>query len=453
MPATPLDSALYRGLLGDTRVGQLFTDGAEIRAMLLVEGALARAQAAEGLIPETSAQAIHRASLEVAIDPAGLATATGENAVAVPALVTAFRAAMNAPEHAQYIHWGATSQDIHDTALVLRLRQVLSIFEERLTAAAKDLGQLADTHADLPMAGRTYGQNAVPTSFGALAAGWGQPLLAALDDLTELRRTALTVSLSGAAGTLSAMGTAGPAVRAGLARELGLTDPGQSWHATRAPVTRTAACATALTQSLAKMGEDLILLTQTGIGEVRLGTTGGSSTMPQKANPVMPSVLTALARLTAGLNTTLQSAAVHRLQRDGGAWIAEWLTFPQLILATARALTIAGDLARNIAPVPDAMAKNLTAGEGTIFAEALTFALTATLPRPDAQTAVKRLAGEALTSGTPLSKLALRDFPDLDPHLLTPDAQLGQAPAEAHAFAERTRALPSSGPEISPPEA
>jgi hypothetical protein len=134
MPASPLDSAIYRDLLGDAEVGRLFTDTAEVRAMLLVEGALAEVQGEMGLIPETAAKAIHRAALELQIDPGALAAETGRNAVPVPALVAAFRAEMKAPEHAQYVHWGATSQDIMDTALMLRLRRVLEIAEARMDA-------------------------------------------------------------------------------------------------------------------------------------------------------------------------------------------------------------------------------------------------------------------------------------------------------------------------------
>ena len=446
MPATPLDSALYRELLGDRQVAQLFTDSAEIRAMLLVEGALAKAQGAAGLIPEVSAHAIHRASLEAEIDPVELAAATGTNAVPIPALVSAFRDAMDAPEHAQYIHWGATSQDIMDTAMTLRLRQALAIFEDRIVETVGRLGRIAEAHSGLPMAGRTYGQNAVPTSFGALAAAWGRPLLAAHARLADLRATSLSVSLSGAAGTLSAMGDKGPAIRAGLAAELGLADPGHSWHADRTPMAAVADWANGLTQSLAKMGEDLVLLTQTGIGEVSLGATGASSTMPQKSNPVMPSLLTALARTTAGLNATLQAARVHRLQRDGGAWISEWLTLPQLVLAAARATAIARDLSETITPIPEAMARNLASGHGTIFAETLTFALTASLPRPEAQDAVKRLSREAMETATPLADLALRDFPDLPPETFAAETSLGQAPAEALAFAREASSLPSSGP-------
>ena len=175
MPARPLDSALYLDLFGDADVGQLFTDTAELRTMMLVEGALAKAQGQLGIIPETSAHAIHRASHELQLDPATLAEATGQNGVAVPGFVAAFREAMNAPEHAQFVHWGATSQDIIDTGLALRLRQSLSILDARLLSLLSRLGEMADAHASTPMMARTWGQAAVPTSFGAVVASWGAP--------------------------------------------------------------------------------------------------------------------------------------------------------------------------------------------------------------------------------------------------------------------------------------
>ena len=217
MPATPLDSAIYRDLLGDGEIAGLFTDNAELRAMLLVEGALAEAQAAQGLIPAESAEVIARAAREVQLDPAALAAATGRNAVPVPALVAAFRDALAAPEHAQYIHWGATSQDIMDTGLALRLRRVLEILEGRRAATLAALAGLAERHAELPMAARTYGQAATPTSFGAVVAGWGRPLIALRERGDALRPRLLQVSLGGAAGTLAAMGPEGPAVQIGRA--------------------------------------------------------------------------------------------------------------------------------------------------------------------------------------------------------------------------------------------
>ena len=436
MPASPFDSAIYRDLFADAEVGKLFADSAELRALLLVEGTLAKLQGDLAMIPPDSAAAIHRASIEVQIDPADLAQETGQSAVVVPALVKAFRKGMQAPEHAQYVHWGATSQDIIDTGLVLRLRQVIAIYEGRLTVLAKALGVLADAHAALPMAGRTYAQAATPTSFGAVVASWGMPLIRHLDRLAELKPRLLQVSLSGAAGTLSAMGADGPKLRAALAEALDLADPQASWHSSRDTLAEFAAWMTLVTGTLGKIGEDLILMTQTSVQEVSLAQAGGSSTMPQKSNPVLPSLLVTLARQTNGLNASMQGAALHRQQRDGAAWITEWMTLPQLCLATGRALTVAADLAGGLTPNPGPMLAGIDDGLGLIYAEALSFQLAKILPRPDAQAEVKTLCQAALASGTPLPVLATKKWPDADlDELFSPLAQLGTAPTEARNFA------------------
>ncbi|GHE03102.1 3-carboxy-cis,cis-muconate cycloisomerase [Defluviimonas sp. 20V17] len=448
MPASPLDSALYRGLLGDDDTARLFTDSAEIRAMLLVEGALARVQGALGLIPEPSAAFLHRACHEVQIDPAALTERIAQDAVPVPALVDATRKALEAPAHAQYLHWGATSQDIAETGLVLRLRQTLAIQQARLVALIKALGVLAKTHAETPMAARTYGQAATPTSFGALVASWGAPLLRHLQRLEELRPRLLVVSLSGAAGTLGAMGPEGPMVRAELARALGLSDPGASWHSQRDRIAELAGWMTGLTTSLGKMGEDLMLLAQSGIEEVALGQGGGSSTMPQKQNPVAPSVLVALARQAAALNAALQGASVHALQRDAAAWITEWMALPQLAIGTGAALARAASLAGTLGPDAAKMRAALDGGLGLIHAEALSFALARRMPRPEAQAAVKARAKEARETHTPLPVIAARDWPDTDwAALLSAESQMGTAPAEARAFAAEAEALRTGAPQ------
>lgn len=442
MAATLFDSTIYRDLILDREFGALFTDSAEVRAMMIVEGALAKAQGTAGVIPEIAAKAIHRASLELQIDPAGLSPETGKNAVVVPALVSSFRTLMQAPEYAQYVHFGATSQDIMDTGLALRLRQMLTLTETRLKRVVSGLAALSEEYAETPMAGRTYGQVATPTSFGAMAANWGNPLADLMEQLPTIRAQVLRVSLSGAAGTLSAMGDKGAEVRAELAKGLGLSDPEHSWHAERNGIAALAAWMTQVITQLAKMGDDLTLMTQSGIGEVRLPAAGGSSTMPQKQNPIMPSVLSALARVAVGLNATLQYAPVHRQQRDGAAWIAEWMTLPQLCLATGRALQIGGDLAEGMKPDADSMLGNIDDGSGLIYAEALSFELANSMPRPDAQAAVKDMCKRVIAGEGTLKELAKAEWTDLNADaIFAPSSQLGLAPKDARAFAARAKAL------------
>ncbi len=440
MPAAPADSALYSRLFGDDETARLFTDSAEVRAMLLVEGALARVQGEIGLIPAEAAAFIARAAQEVQIDPAALAAETARNGVPVPALLAAFRKAAEAPGPMAHLHWGATSQDIMDTALALRLRPVLALWEARIDALLARLGALADETSTLPVTGRTYGQAATPTSFGAVVAAWGWPLLGWRDDLPALREAVLQVSLSGAAGTLSAMGEHGPALRAALAKALGLADRGHGWHADRSGPARLAAFAAGLAGSLGKLGEDVLLLAQSGIDEVTLRSEGGtSSTMPQKKNPVGPSALVALARHTIGLASLVQGAALHRQQRDGAAWFSEWLSLPQLCIATGRMLTLALQIADDIMPDAAAMARNMEEGAGLIHAEALTFALARHMPRPEAQASVAALCREAMESGTPLPDLAAARFPQMNIAQSLAAHPMGEAPGEARAFALRAR--------------
>lgn len=432
MPAAPADSALYRGLFSDDEVQTLFSDSAELRAMLLVEGALARVQGTLGLIPAEAAAYIDRASREVSIDPSALSAATATNGVPVPAFLAAFRKDAGAPEPMQFVHWGATSQDIMDTALMLRLKRLHGFWAKRLDGLIATLAALAETYAETPMAGRSYGQIATPTSFGAIVAEWGRPLLTHRQSLENIT---FPVSLSGAIGTLSAMGEQGPQVRAGLAAALGLTDPGHSWHNDRTPLTAFTHWMAQLTTSLGKIGADLILMTQSGISEVAIEGAGASSTMPQKQNPVEPSVLVALSRQCVALDGLILGAALHQQQRDGAAWFTEWLSLPQLCTSTGRALALAADLSTRITPKTKAMAHNMDDGSGLINAEAYSFLLTAKLPREAAQAAIKTLCDEARETGASLAKLVQRD------HGLsvTSVSLLGRAPADARAFAKSAR--------------
>ncbi|WP_407491945.1 lyase family protein [Pseudooceanicola sp. MF1-13] len=434
------DSAIYHKLFDAGEASKLFTDTAEVRAMMIVEGALAKAQGELGIIPELSAKAIHRASLEIALDPGGLGAAAAVNGVPVPGLVTAFRDEMQAPEHAQYVHWGATSQDIVDSGLMLRLRQLLGLVETALHETVRTLGTLAEDNADLPMAGRTYGQYATPVSFGSVVAGWGQPLIDCLADLEGVKAS-LLVSLSGAAGTGSVWGDKAPALRAALAKGLGLGDPGRSWHADRSPVLKVAEWLARVSIALAKMGEDLTIMAQSGVGEIRLGKAGGSSTMPQKQNPVQPAVLVATARHAVGLNATLQGAGMARQQRDGAAWFTEWMVVPQLCLAAAACVETARQMVPGLTPNADAMKAAFDQSQGLMQAEALSFHLSSHMPRPDAQAEVKRLCKEVISSGAQLQDAAQQAFPDIDlSPVFGPEGQLGDAADQARAFAKAARA-------------
>ena len=440
MAGSVFDSPLHAKLFPAGDMGRLFTDTAEVRAMMLVEGSLAKVQGKLGIVPEISAAAIHRASLELQIDPSGLGTATGQNGVSIPGLVAEFRKLMQAPEHAQYLHFGATSQDITDTALMLRVRQLLALQENGLKTLVRDLATLARDHATTPMVARTYGQSATLTSFGATVAVWGHMLADLLDALPALRNDVLWVSLSGAAGTGSVLGPNPDEVRQHLAAAVGLRDPKRSWHADRGPILRLAAWQTQLAAALGKMAQDVWIMTQSGMKTVTLGAKGGSSTMPQKENPVQPSAIIALANMASGLNATLTQAAQHREARDGAAWFTEWMALPQLCLTAGSALTISGTMIEGLAPNTDAMAVQIAETHDMIMAEAVTFALAKTMPRPDAAALLKEAVQQAMSQGTGLLKIVQDRFPDLDMTQFEPQHQLGAAPNLARGFADRVDA-------------
>jgi 3-carboxy-cis,cis-muconate cycloisomerase len=441
MPASLADSPIYARLFGDAQAGALFSPSAEVRAMLLVEGALARVQGAAGIIPADAAAFIDRASREVQIDPAALGDETAQNGVPVPALLAAFRKAAGAPDMMQYLHWGATSQDIMDTAQSLRLRRLMDIWQARIETLLAALAHLARDHAVTPMAARTYGQYATPTSFGAVVAGWGWGISGWRDDLPRLRSAVELVSLSGAAGTGAALGQGGgqggSALRAALAAALDLHDPQRTWHSDRGGIARLAGFAAGLAASLGKMAEDLHAMAQSGVEEIGFnGGGGGSSTMPQKQNPVGAAALAALCRHVIAQADMLQSAGIHRQQRDGAAWFVQWLALPPMCISLSRALSLAGELAGQITPNLAAMSRPLTTGAGLIYAESLSFALAKTMPRPQAAALVKDWCTRAPRLGLHLLDLAAQHDPATDWHAAIRADALGCAPDEARAFAD-----------------
>jgi 3-carboxy-cis,cis-muconate cycloisomerase len=426
-------SELHAALWSDPEAAALFSDEATIAGMIRVEGALARVQGRMGVIPEGAAQVISGLCETVSVAPGSLAAALARDGVPVPGLVATLRAACPDAEAAGWLHWGATSQDIMDSAQAVRLAALCDLWRGQLDAVLAALAELARAQADTPMAARTYGQDAVPTSFGAVVAAWGWPLVASAEGLETVRTGVARVSLAGAAGTLSAMGPQGAAVRAGLAAELGLADPAHTWHSGREGLAALAGWAGVVAGALGKMGEDVHLMAQSGFNEVGIAGAGGSSTMPQKQNPVPAAVLMALARHVVAMVPAVQGAAMHRQQRDGAAWFSEWLALPPLCMALSRALGLAGELAARLVPDADAMARPLRAPPALIHAEALTFALAARMPRPQAAAEVAGLCRRATAESRALQDLAQ----EAHPWLGALPADLGLAPAEARAFADR----------------
>jgi len=445
MTAPPFDSAVLRGHRSDQPAAARFSDAAEIRPMMLVEAALAEAQGELGLIPADAAEAIARAAREAVIDPADLAAGTAAAGVVAPAFVERFRLSISNTEHAAWLHHGATSQDILDTALVLRLKRLLEQLEDRqraTLAAPTSFGAAARRWRDLPMAARTRGQIATPTSFGARVALWGAPLLRSLDRQAQLRPRLLVVSLHGAAGTSAALGEQAPQLRAKVAERLGLADAPLPWHAARDALAELASHLSILTAAHGKIGRDLLELARSESGEVRAGAAGGSSTMPHKRNPVGPEALVALARHASRLSGALQEAMLAEHERDGAAWTLEWLSLPQLCVAAAASARHAQALSATLAPDERAMAETLAAQRGLPMAEAASFRLVERgEPRPEAQARLKSAAARVHAEGRDLADILAEEAPGEDwAAFLDPALHMGEAPDLAEWFASRAEA-------------
>jgi 3-carboxy-cis,cis-muconate cycloisomerase len=264
------------------------------------------------------------------------------------------------------------------------------------------LAGLADAHRGTVAVARTRFQQAVPTTFGLKAAGWLAPLPRHRQRLAELKTRLLVVQFGGAAGNLSALGSRGVEVMEALARELGLGCPPLPWHNQRDTLAELASWLALVTGSLGKLGLDVLLLAQNEVGEVREAQGGGSSTMPQKSNPVRAEALVALARRNATLVGGMHQATLHAQERDGAAWQLEWAILPAMVETAAAALSHARELARTLVVDAARMRAVLDAARGLPLAEAVSFALAGHLPRAEAQELVKQASRDALASDTDL---------------------------------------------------
>jgi 3-carboxy-cis,cis-muconate cycloisomerase len=387
-------------LFGDEEIEALFGEAAEIRAMLQVEAALARAEGRLGIIPAEAAARIDAALATLVVDPRPMRQGTARAGVPIIALLDQLRPQLG--DDGEYLHWGATSQDILDTALVLRLRTALQILEARLASVIAALARAAEAHRYDLMLARTRWQQALPTTFGLRVANWLMPLIRHRERLSELRPRLLLVQFGGAAGTLAALGDRGLEVMQALAEELDLAVPPSPWHVQRDGIVEAGQWLALVAGSLGKLGQDVALLAQTEIGEVSEaagGGRGGSSTMPQKVNPILPDVLTSIARHSAALAGSLHGAALAEHERGASAWQLEWLALPQLFTLAGAALRHAEFLALNMQADTGRMTANLQAPNGLFLAEAAAFALARHMPMAEAKSHVAAAIGRARAEG------------------------------------------------------
>ena len=346
MSVTPFDSPLLSGLLGDEAVGTAFSTEAELAAMNAFEVALAVALAEEGFIPEAAAKHIAARIGSFTPDVAAIRTATVRDGVVGVEYVRQLRAHVGS-EHGQHVHFGTTSQDLIDTALVIRLKPILAELAKRLHAVTDRLETLERRFGTRALMGHTRMQPALPITVADRIAVWRAPLLRHRDRLAGLQPRLLLVQLGGAVGTRDKLGDKGTSVAMRLAERLELGFSETPWHSGRDNFTELAAWCAMTSGSLGKIGADVSLLAQAGT-EIRLDGGGGSSAMPHKSNPVGAEMLVTLARFNATLSAGMNEALVHEQERSGAAWTLEWMLLPQMITATAAGLRHAEALMNSI---------------------------------------------------------------------------------------------------------
>jgi 3-carboxy-cis,cis-muconate cycloisomerase len=432
-PPTPADgpprpTGLLSGLSGTPAVAAELSDDALLRAMLDAERALTTAAADAGVVPRPAAEAIAEHCRPDLFDPAELGRAAEAAGNPVVPLVRELTAAVPA-EARPWVHFGATSQDILDTALALVLGRAVGPMLAALEAAADEAARLAGQHRDTVLVARTLGQQATPTTFGLKAANW---LLGLRDARTRLlvARAALPVQLGGAAGTLAGLGAAGPEVADRMAARLGLAVSPLPWHTRRQPLLDLSAALGAVLVATGKVALDVGLLAQTEVGEVAEGGgpgRGGSSAMPHKRNPVDSVLVAAAARRGPGLVATMYAAASQEHERAAGGWHAEWEPVIELTRiaggAAARTHRILGGLQVDAAR----MRANLAATGGLVLAEAVSARLAPLIGRARAHDAVGRAVRAAGRAAS--FRDALLDDPEISTHLAAADIDAALDPA------------------------
>lgn len=394
------------------------SDQAYLRAMLDAEAALTRAQAALGLAPAQAALAVTEAADPANFGIRSLAARTRKSGNPVIPLVEDLTEVVG-EEYGPYVHRGATSQDIMDTATMLVAARTLDLVLADLARAAGALTAPAAEHRDTPMPGRTLTQHAVPTTFGLKAAGWRSLVLDARDRVTAVRDS-LPVQLGGAAGTLAAFTAYGAqdplALPAAYARELGLREPLLPWHTLRTPIADLAGCLAFTAGALGKIAADVLTLSRTEIREVTEGTGGGSSAMPHKANPVRATLLAAVARRAPQLAATLYGSLAAEDERPAGAWHAEWEPLRDLLRMVGGAARDLAELAGGLRVHPDTMRDHLGLTHGSIVTERLSAELAPLLGRARAKELLTELARRATAEDRDLRELLSQEpeLKDLD---------------------------------------
>jgi 3-carboxy-cis,cis-muconate cycloisomerase len=431
--------SLYAPLFGDDGIERCFDARATLQGMLDFEAALARAEAATGVIPAAAAEPIAAAARAEHFDVAALgraAASAGNLAIPMVKALTS-RVAERDPEAARYVHWGATSQDAIDTGLVLQMKAALDILDAKLALLVDALAALARRNASVPIVARTWLQHALPTTLGLKAAGWLSAVARARRRLVNTGREGAVVQFGGAAGTLASLGGRGFDVARALATGLELDLPDIPWHAERDRLADVAAACGILAGTLGKIARDVSLLMQTEVGEAFEPSApgrGGSSTMAHKRNPVACAVALSAAARAPQLVATMIGAMPQEHERGLGGWHAEWRAFPELIRVVAGALRAMNEAIGGFEIDVKRMRENLDATHGLVFAEAVTMALAEKIGRAQAHTVLETASRRALSGGLSLREVLAEDDavraqlgPETLDALFVPEAYLGMA--------------------------
>jgi 3-carboxy-cis,cis-muconate cycloisomerase len=402
------NSALLSSIFASAAVGEIFSDRAVLQAMLDIEAALAAAEAEAGLIPATVVAPI-RSACDASLydlEKIGSEAALASN-VAIP-LVKALTSKVNEKARG-YVHWGATSQDIIDTAFTLAAGRALAGMRRDMAGAIDGLDNLIAAHRAAVMPGRTLMQQALPITFAYKAAVWLSGLTGAAQRLRSVQANALTLQFGGASGTLAALGDKGMAVRKALAAQLKLGEPDITWHSERGRIFDIAAALAGLSGACAKIATDVLLLMQSEIGEVfepAAAGKGGSSSMPHKRNPVGSIAIRANHQRISGMLATVASGLVHEHERAAGAWQAEWETMRELFVLSAGSLEKLREMLKGLEVDATRMRDNLHATLRLPMSESLTMALAQRIGKVEAQHRVEAVSKLAQASGRQLSDVA-----------------------------------------------
>jgi 3-carboxy-cis,cis-muconate cycloisomerase len=445
VPARLIDSLGTTGPLAD-----LFSDDSLLQAMLDFEVALARAEARAGLVPQAAADAIRSAAKAAHFDSAALAGETlraGTPGIPLAKALTRRVQAADA-EAARFVHWGATSQDVADTALILLLKRSQPILAADLSRLEEALRRLSEQHQHTVMLGRTLMQAAPPVTFGLKAAGWLAAIRRGRVRLEAAYAESLVLQFGGASGTLAALGGEGLAVGRAMAEDLGLGFPDAPWHTHRDRLAALIAACGVLTGSLGKMARDVSLLMQGEVAEAAEPGgegRGGSSTMPQKRNPIASSLALAAANRVPGLVAAFLSSMVQEHERGVGGWQAEWPTVAATIQATGLAIASMAEAAEGLDVDSARMRQDIDATRGAVFAERAAMLLSSALGRDVARKILEEATRRSAADGRRLAEV-LAEIPEVTRVLDSKVLRDLEKPEEYLGVADALRKRLVSGP-------